>query len=56
VFSKSWAKFDQKGKGFIKYTELELIIDSLIYEEAELLLNAKIQMMEGELKKSLFES
>ena len=45
-----------KGKGFIKHDDLEQIIDLLIHEESELLLDSRIQMMEGELKKSTFEN
>ena len=56
MFSRSWAKFDKKGKGFIKHNQLEQIIDTLIDAESELLLDARIQMMEGELKKSTFEN
>ena len=56
VFTTIWSKFDKKAKGFISHDELEKIIDLLIYEESELLVDARIQMMEGELDKYTFEN
>jgi hypothetical protein len=50
-----WSKFDKKGKGFISHEDLESIINLLIEDESEMLLDARIQMMEGELKKSTFD-
>jgi len=56
VFTAIWSQFDKKAKGFISHNELEKIIDLLIYEESELLLNARIEMAEGELDKYTFEN
>ena len=42
IFSGIWAEVDKRGKGFIKYSDLEKIIDRLIQEESELLLDARI--------------
>tara|TARA_B110001450_G_C17556841_1_gene455028 strand:+ start:43 stop:555 length:513 start_codon:yes stop_codon:yes gene_type:complete len=56
VFTEIWSKYDKKGKGFISHDQLECIIDNLIQEESELLLDARIQMTEGDLDKYTFEN
>jgi len=33
-FSEIWSEFDKKGKGFIKYNELEQVMNRLISEES----------------------
>lgn len=55
-FSEIWSEFDKKGKGFIKYNELEQVMNRLISEESQMLFDARVKMMEGEMEKSEFEN
>lgn len=41
IFTEIWSEFDKKGRGFIQYTSLELIMDRLISEESQMLFDAR---------------
>ena len=55
-FSEIWSEFDKKGKCFIKYHELEQVINRLILEESQSLYDARMEMMEGEMDQSEFDN